>query len=339
MRPEGRNEDKGLVAQSPTRCSLKGHTVSNELSTQSASRNVSTWLTPSSFEKATQIAELMMKCGTMPAHLKTIGDCFRVVVQAAKWGMDPFAVGECTSLVHGRMCYEGKLVAAVLDAMGALEGGRLKFKITGKGQDSSIVLTGIRRGETEELTLEGSVKQWRTHTFNKDGKEIPNNWDKNPHDQLVYKGTRQWARIHAPAPLLGVYTRDEMEEVVHEVEHTVVPEAKPAKSRKVDLPEATVAKAQPGDALVAGIVKHEEAKQQSVAQSGATEPKKLTVTDLVTMVTNLHAEFKDASLPGIRKINDRLGIKKTGDCPPEHVEQAVNLVMDLTRELAEGGAQ
>ena len=30
--------------------------------------------------------------------------------------MDPFAVAQCCSVVHGKLVYEGKLVAAVLDA-------------------------------------------------------------------------------------------------------------------------------------------------------------------------------------------------------------------------------
>src|SRR5215203_4514831 len=40
-------------------------------------------------------------------------NCFLVVNQAVRWGMDPFAVAQCCSVVHGRLMYEGKLIAAV----------------------------------------------------------------------------------------------------------------------------------------------------------------------------------------------------------------------------------
>ncbi len=190
------------------------------------------------FEGVERLAACMAKCGTLPQHLQgKPSDCFRIVVQAAKWRMDPFAVAECTSLVHGRMCYEGKLVAAVLQAMGAIE-GRLTYEITGKGQDASIVVTGTPKGAKKPASLSGSVKEWRT-THN------GSPWEKQPETMLVYRGTRQWARLYAPEAILGVYTPDEAEEI-RTVEATVV---------GTDLPQpeaartaATTAESKPADA-------------------------------------------------------------------------------------------
>jgi hypothetical protein len=113
--------------------------------------------------------------------------------------------------VHGKLCYEGKLVAAALYAMGALE-GRLHYEIIGSGAGASIVITGSRRGESKELTVRGSVKDWRTYVKDKQGNRIDNAWDKMPEDMLVYRGTRQWARLYAPEVMLGVYTPDEMDD-------------------------------------------------------------------------------------------------------------------------------
>jgi len=156
------------------------------------------------FEGIQRLAEVMAKCGTLPAHIQgKPQDCFRIVVQAAKWKMDPFAVAECTSLVHGKMCYEGKLVAAVLQSMAAID-GRLEYVITGKGQNAEIDITGTPRGGKPQ-TLHGTVRDWRTN-----GSNSP--WDKQPEDQLIYRGTRQWARRYAPEAVLGVYTPDELED-------------------------------------------------------------------------------------------------------------------------------
>jgi hypothetical protein len=175
------------------------------------------------FEGVLRLAELMAKCGTLPVHLKNPADCFRVVVQAAKWNMDPFVVAECTSLVHGRLCYEGKLVAAALLNRGI---GRLDYEITGKGQDSAVVVSGTPKGGRQAKSVSGSVREWRTKQM-KDGREIPNNWDKDPHSMLVYRGTRQWARLWAPEVMAGVYTPDELDDV-REVEATVVHTDPPA---------------------------------------------------------------------------------------------------------------
>jgi hypothetical protein len=45
-----------------------------------------------------------------------MANCFLVVNQAVRWNMDPFAVAQCVSVVHGKLCYEGKLIAAIIEA-------------------------------------------------------------------------------------------------------------------------------------------------------------------------------------------------------------------------------
>lgn len=219
------------------------------------------------FEGVQKLAELMARMGTMPAHLQgKPADCFRVVVQAAKWRMDPFAVAECTSLVHGRMCYEGKLVAAVLTAMNAIE-GRLHYEISGKGQDASIVITGTARGSKPQ-SLSGTVKEWRTYGKDKNGNRIDNAWDKIPEDMLVYRGTRQWARRYAPEAVLGVYTPDEAEEI-REVEATVhdaVPAPKAATRRVIK--EAAPARGDAADAGTAAPAAVEQPAETTPAAGG-----------------------------------------------------------------------
>ncbi len=184
------------------------------------------------FDGALQLAKLMASCGTMPKHLQgKDGDCFRVVVQAAKWKMDPFAVGECTSLVHGRLCFEGKLVAAALKGAYGLD-GVLSYDVQGEGQNATIKVSGKQPGSNEIKTVSGSVKKWRT-TMKKDGKAIPNAWDNQPEIQLIYRGTRQWARIYAPEVMLGVYTPDEAREMRPEVKEV------PVRSFKVETVETS----------------------------------------------------------------------------------------------------
>lgn len=165
-------------------------------------------LVPTSIEQAIALSEIMAKAQLVPDHLRNKpGDCLLVVMQAQRWGMDAVSVAQCTSVVHGKLCYEGKLVAAVLFAMGAIE-GRLHYEIEGSGQNAKITVRGTPRGGRGEQTLTGSVKDWRT--YGKDGAK--NAWDSIPEDMLVYRGTRQWARRYAPEALLGIYTPDELEE-------------------------------------------------------------------------------------------------------------------------------
>lgn len=193
-------------------------------------------LVPKSIDEAINLSNTLAKAQLVPAHLQgKPGDCLLIVMQAQRWGMDVLSVAQCTSVVHGRLCYEGKLVAAVLYSMGAVD-GRLHYEIKGEGQKASITVTGTPRGGQGPQSLTGSVAEWRTWGKDKQGNPMKNAWDSIPEDMLVYRGTRQWARRYAPEALLGVYTPDEIEDVetgdVPQKQATPQPQSKSAKVEK-----------------------------------------------------------------------------------------------------------
>lgn len=264
------------------------------------------------FDGINQLAELMARMGTMPKHLAgKPADCFRIVVQAAKWHMDPFAVAECTSLVHGRMCYEGKLVAAVLTSLGAIE-GRLTYELTGKGQAAEITVTGTPRGG-KPVSLHGTVKEWRT---NGDGSP----WDKQPETQLFYRGTRQWARLYAPEALLGVYTPDEID-TAQEAEGVVV--------HREPTPARTAAAAeQPAPAGTAATPPAEPPK----APAAPVAPAVLAARDLYRLV-------EKASKGQGKAITARLcalhGVAEPKDVPADRMEAFGKDVAELIKEPLE----
>jgi len=130
-------------------------------------------------------------------------NCFLVVDMARRWNASPIAVAQCIALVHGKICVEGKLVHAMLEAQ---LGTRLRYTFDEKpGEALGVVVSGTLPGESEPRTVEGTVAQWRTS-----GRGSPwmvaANWKR----QLRYRGAREWARAHAPAVLLGIYTPDEV---------------------------------------------------------------------------------------------------------------------------------
>jgi hypothetical protein len=183
--------------------------MTNELTTMTGTKSLA-FLEDAmrTMQGVSEFSKMMAQCGTMPDHLKDKpGECFRVVVQAAQWGMNPYTVADCTSLVHGRLCYEGKLVHAVLQAMGAIKGS-LDFELSGKERTDqrTVTVVGVLR-DGREKRISGTVADWKTeHKGSPWGR--PGNYDR----QLCYRGAREWARIYAPQALMGVYTPDEMVE-------------------------------------------------------------------------------------------------------------------------------
>ncbi|ECQ3651165.1 recombinase RecT [Salmonella enterica] len=197
--------------------------------------NVSILTNGELFNRLRTLSEVMANSGNfVPAHFRGKPDsCMAVVMQAARWGMDPFAVAQKTFIVgdSGVLGYEAQLVNAVVNSMaptkdrihfewfGAWENivGRFVEKTSTKGNkyiapgwslaDEKGV--GVRafatlKGESEprELILMLSQTQVRNSTL----------WASDPRQQLAYLAVKRWARLYCPDVILGVYTADEIEE-------------------------------------------------------------------------------------------------------------------------------
>ena len=160
-----------------------------------------TSLVPHNMDEALRLAEFMAKARTVPKHLQdSPGDCLMVVELAMRWGMCPFAVAQGTSVISGKLMFEGKLVAAAVESSGAIT-GQFDYDFAGEGEARAITVTATRRGETNSRSVTVALKDARTNN------EM---WKRQPDQQLVYHGVRVWARRWTPSVILGVYAREEM---------------------------------------------------------------------------------------------------------------------------------
>ena len=193
--------------------------MSNEVATITENTEIATGdlslFDPTTFEQIERVAAVMARASMIPDHLKgkefeeTMANCFMVASQAQRWSMDPLAVAQHTSVVHGKLMYEGKLVAAALDKV---LGVSLDYEYNDKeGDDFGIVVSGAhpRTGKIEKI--EGTVGEWKT---SEKGGATKGPWRgaSNQRCMLHYRGTREWARLHASSVMLGVYTPDEFDD-------------------------------------------------------------------------------------------------------------------------------
>jgi hypothetical protein len=166
------------------------------------------------FEHLFRIAEAMALAPLIPDHLRASkqkefslaqikGNCFRIVNQAIRWNVDPFAIVDETYVVGGKLAYTGKVVAAVINARAPIK-ERLKYSYSGtKGKDDyTITVSGTFEGESgpREVTL--SVGEAKTEN---------QMWRKDPEQKLVYSSVVRWARRFTPELMLGVVTEDDIE--------------------------------------------------------------------------------------------------------------------------------
>jgi hypothetical protein len=183
------------------------------------------------FARVERIAAIMASGkATIPAHLRgSHGDCFALLLQAARWKMDPYAVAQKTYIVNGVLGYEAQLIAAVINSSSAVQDrfhfdwfgdwtkaiGKFEIRKGDKGEyrtpgwkmadEESL---GVRvwatlRGETEPRSLDLLLAQARTRNSTL--------WADDPKQQLAYLAQKRWARLYCPDVILGVYTPDELE--------------------------------------------------------------------------------------------------------------------------------
>lgn len=159
-------------------------------------------LTINGMGEAFKLAEAMASAKMVPQCLqKSPGDCLMVIEQAMRWSMSPFAVAQATSVVMGKLCFEGKLVSAAIQSSGVLA-GRLNYEFTGEGEGRTVICSGTIKGEKNPRTVEVALVDARTENMW---------WKKTPDQMLTYHSARVWARRHTPEVMLGVYSPDEFD--------------------------------------------------------------------------------------------------------------------------------
>lgn len=178
----------------------------------------STPIAPSNMMEAMKLAEMMASAKLVPAALqKSPADCLLVIEQALRWGMSPFAAAQAVSVISGKLMFEGKLVAAVVNANGNLQ-ERLSYDYSETGEDRTITVSGLVKGEKLSRTVQVKLKDAKTQN---------SMWVKQPDQQLAYHGVRVWARRHMPELMMGVYSPEEFEViengVIPTIEQTVTP--------------------------------------------------------------------------------------------------------------------
>lgn len=219
--------------------------------------NVSILTNGELFNRLRTLSEVMANSGNfVPEHYRGKPDaCMAVVMQAARWGMDPFAVAQKTFIVgnSGVLGYEAQLVNAVINTMaptkdrmhfewfGAWENIVGRFVEKTSSQNKKYIApgwnlndeagVGVRawatlKGESEprELVLMLSQAQVRNSTL----------WATDPRQQLAYLAVKRWARLYCPDVILGVYTADEIDEREEKI-------INPAQAEKITLSEITSA--------------------------------------------------------------------------------------------------
>ncbi len=157
-----------------------------------------------SFAELEKFSHFMALSNFMPKHLRgKQADCLAVLLQSMRWEMDPFAVAQKTYFVNDTMSYESQLVNAIVLSRAPLK-ARPKITWEGEGENLKCKVSGLFDGEDTPQEFEAEMKTISTRNSPL--------WKQQPKQQLAYFALRAWARLYCPDVLMGVYTKDEVED-------------------------------------------------------------------------------------------------------------------------------
>jgi len=161
------------------------------------------------FAQQVDYAKYMATAGAAIAkHLRgNVGACLAILDISQRWGFSPFLVARLCYVVNDQICFEAQLIHAVVERFAPLR-GRLRYEYLGEGMERQCTVTGHFKGELEPVK----------YTSPKIGNIQPKNsplWKVDEDQQLGYFSVRAWCRKWAPDVILGLNTRDELQDNPH----------------------------------------------------------------------------------------------------------------------------
>jgi hypothetical protein len=170
------------------------------------------------FGQIFELAKLLSALGiAVPPHVRGNREiALAIVLQAQQWQMDPRAVAAQSYVVVNRgvetLAYQSQLLHSVIERKAPIK-HRLHVRYEGEGDDRVCIVSATFKGEDEPREWRSPPLGKRRPPRNQDGvtKGSPL-WVTKPDVQMFYDTSRDFARVYAPDVLLGLYTRDELEE-------------------------------------------------------------------------------------------------------------------------------
>ncbi len=159
------------------------------------------------FQNMTEVmefAKLMSLSGNaVPKHLQgNPGMCLAVCVQAMEWRFSPFAVANKSYEVQSRLSFESQLVHAVIEQRAPIV-GRMRHRFEGEGENRVCIVWATLRENNEIL-------EYRSPPFSKIQPKNSPLWKTKPDLQQYYNTSRDFCRAYFPDVLLGVYSKEEL---------------------------------------------------------------------------------------------------------------------------------
>jgi hypothetical protein len=179
-------------------------------------QGASLFLDVARFEHAQRVAKMLATSTMVPTQFqgdRGIANCVIALNLAERMRVDPFMLMQNMYIVHGKPGIEAKLAIALMNGNGRFEPLEFEFQGDGETRQCRVFAKEIKSGKT----LYGTWVTWKMakaeRWVDKDGSK----WKTMPDLMFTYRAAMFFARVYDPGSLLGLRTKDELEDMVIDV--------------------------------------------------------------------------------------------------------------------------
>jgi hypothetical protein len=173
------------------------------------------------FELVQRQAKALSMSSLVPDNFKNnIPNCIIALEMASRMNASPMAVMQNIYIVHGKPSWSSQFIISCINSCGKFS--PLRFEMIGEGDDATCfaraedVATG-HRIEGPPVSIAMAKKEgW----FSKNGSK----WQTMPELMLRYRAATFFGRLYCPEMLMGMHTRDEIEDMKPAQAKVVKPE-------------------------------------------------------------------------------------------------------------------
>ena len=197
----------------------------------------------SAFEDAQRMAKVLVTSKLVPtAFQNNLGDCMIALEMANRMGVNPIAVMQNLYIVHGKPSWSAQFIVAAINQSGRFK-TTIMYEVTGEGDSKGCIAYAFdfegNRVDSPRVTVEMAKKEgWYTKNGSK--------WQTMEDLMLRYRAATFFGRLYTPDLLMGMQTKEELDDIIDAKVEDVVPKidlnnlAKTIKAPATDTKEESI---------------------------------------------------------------------------------------------------
>ncbi len=178
-------------------------------------RGVSMFLDVAKFEFGKKVAAMLATSSMLPEQFRGkdgVANCMILLNLADRMNVDPFMLAQNIYIVHGKPGLEAKLAIALHNGSGRFEPMEFEFQSEEGKEDWGC--RAFAKEIKSEKVLFGTWVTWKMVKAEGWLDKTGSKWKSMPDQMFMYRAAMFFIRTNSPETLLGLRTKDELDDMI-----------------------------------------------------------------------------------------------------------------------------